>query len=192
MLYAYGEVVMMRIGDVVKPRELAVVAGGTVRVPAGDRLTHLQFRRFAGCPVCNLHLRSIVRRHDEIEAAGVREVVFFHSPEAQLRAYAPELPFVLVADPEKRFYREFGVQSGRRALLAPRAWPAIVRGIVTGLAHRDSLPAMRQDHGRLGLPADFLLAGDGRVLALKYGTHAYDQWSVDDLLDLARRGTRVP
>jgi hypothetical protein len=36
-----------------------------------------------------------------------------------------------------------------------------------------------------GLPADFLIAGDGRVLARKYGAHAYDQWSVDDLLGLA-------
>jgi hypothetical protein len=33
----------------------------------------------------------------------------------------------------------------------------------------------------LGLPADFLIGTDGRVLALKYGTDAYDQWSVDEL-----------
>jgi hypothetical protein len=30
-----------------------------------------------------------------------------------------------------------------------------------------------------------LLDPAGRVLACKYGTHAYDQWSVDELLDLA-------
>jgi hypothetical protein len=34
----------------------------------------------------------------------------------------------------------------------------------------------------LGLPADFLIASDGRVLACKYGAHAYDQWSVDEIL----------
>jgi hypothetical protein len=32
------------------------------------------------------------------------------------------------------------------------------------------------------LPADFLIAPDGTVIAKKYGTHAYDQWSVDELL----------
>ena len=26
---------------------------------------------------------------------------------------------------------------------------------------------------------------DGSVAAVKYGVHAYDQWSVDELLDLA-------
>jgi hypothetical protein len=38
------------------------------------------------------------------------------------------------------------------------------------------------------LPADFLISRDGRVLARKYGAHAYDQWSVDELLTLAREG----
>jgi len=36
------------------------------------------------------------------------------------------------------------------------------------------------------LPADFLIARDGRVLACKYGTHAVDHWSVDEVVALAR------
>ncbi|EUA90004.1 putative alkyl hydroperoxide reductase/ Thiol specific antioxidant/ Mal allergen [Mycobacterium ulcerans str. Harvey] len=36
----------------------------------------------------------------------------------------------------------------------------------------------------MGLPADFLIGSDGRVLATKYGNHADDQWSVDEPLDL--------
>ena len=34
--------------------------------------------------------------------------------------------------------------------------------------------------------ADFLIAADGQVLACKYGVHADDQWSVDELLRLVR------
>ncbi|MBW8707046.1 hypothetical protein MBT84_46190 [Streptomyces sp. MBT84] len=37
-------------------------------------------RCFAGCPVCDLHLHSVARRHPEIAAAGIREVVVFYSP----------------------------------------------------------------------------------------------------------------
>ncbi|MGP4014397.1 peroxiredoxin-like family protein [Saccharopolyspora sp. 5N708] len=168
----------------VSDRELVTVTGEHVRVPDPERLVHLQFRRFAGCPICNLHLRSIVQRHDEITAAGIREVVFFHSPADELRAY--ELPFAVIADPGKRYYREFGVESGRRALLHPRTWGAIVRGVALTLVGRYRPPAARQDGGRLGLPADFLIAADGRVLAAKHGTHAYDQWSVDELLSHAQ------
>jgi peroxiredoxin len=177
-------------GQVIAALTLTTAAGVPVAVPDPERLVHLQFRRFAGCPLCNLHLRSIVRRHGEIAAAGVREVVVFHSTAEELRAHTADLPFAVVADPDKRLYVEFGVEAGPRALLNPRVWRRIVQAISRDLAailrRRQPPPALRQPGGRLGLPADFLIAGDGRLVAAKYGSHAYDQWSVDDLLDLAR------
>lgn len=186
---------ILRPGDQVTARELSPVTGPALTVPASDgRLTHLQFRRFAGCPVCNLHLRSVAVRHPEIEAAGMREIAVFHSPTGELRQYADGLPFALIADPDKRLYAEFGVESAPRALLDPRAWLPVLRAILRSTAMlvrgREGLPSRRQPHGRLGLPADFLIAPDGAVLAAKYGEHAYDQWTVDELLDLASRAPR--
>ena len=61
------------------------------------------------------------------------------------------------------------------------------RSVVLIALRREPGPAARQPGGRLGLPADFLIAPDGRTVARKYGRHAYDQWSVDELLDLAGR-----
>ncbi|GAP50404.1 peroxiredoxin-like family protein [Streptomyces azureus] len=179
----------IRSGSTVADRHMVTVSGDLVAVPDSERLVHLQFRRFAGCPVCHLHLRSVVRRHAEIEAAGVREVVVFHSPAEELRRYAADLPFAVVADPDKRLYVEFGVESAPRALLSPRAWGPVVRAVLRGgwevLRGRERLPATSQPGGRLGLPADFLIAPGGRVLAAKYGEHVYDQWPVDELLHLA-------
>ncbi|MER6518305.1 hypothetical protein ACFWHQ_23365 [Streptomyces sp. NPDC060334] len=37
------------------------------------------------------------------------------------------------------------------------------------------------------MPADLPIGPDGRVFAAKYGQHVYDQWTVDELLDLATR-----
>ena len=76
-----------RVGDVFPTLELTATSGQLVTVPdsAGD-VVHLQLRRFAGCPICNLHLRSIVDRHDEIRSRGIREVVVFHSTAAELAA----------------------------------------------------------------------------------------------------------
>jgi hypothetical protein len=48
------------------------------------------------------------------------------------------------------------------------------------------MPPVNPDGGRFGLPADFLISRDGRVLARKYGAHASDQWSVVEILDFAR------
>jgi hypothetical protein len=66
-------------GTVIDSRELMTTSGDTVRIPDPARLTYRQFRRFAGCPICNTHLQSIVARHHEIVAAGISEVVVFHS-----------------------------------------------------------------------------------------------------------------
>ena len=177
-------------GAIVVARQLHTVMGQPVAVPDPERLVHLQFRRFAGCPVCHRHLRSFVQRHDEIEAAGIREVVMFHAPDEELRPYTAEFPFAVVGDPEKRLYAEFGVESSPRALLDPRAWLPIVRAVLHAVWRmvREDRPAPPSSPtgGRLGLPADFLIASDGRVLACHYGEHADDQWSVDDLLRLAR------
>lgn len=179
----------IRPGDVVPARELVALSDVPVAIPDPRQLVHLQFRRFAGCPVCSLHLRSFSRRHQELVGASVREVAVFHSSAKELCAHAGGLPFAVIPDPDKRLYVDFGVESAPRALLDPRAWWPIVRAVlfsvVAILRRRGRPPALVPSGGRFGLPADFLIAQDGRVLACKYGEYVDDQWSVDDVLHLA-------
>jgi len=178
------------VGDRVAAHALLDAFGKLVAVPDRSRVTHLQFRRFAGCPVCNLHLRSFVRRIGEIDAAGVQEVVVFHSTPEEMRQYEADLPFAVIGDAEKKLYREFGVESAPRALSDPRVYGAIAKAVAFALAEtvrQRRIVANADPHGgRLGLPADLLVAPDGRVMAAKYGEHADDQWSVDEMLALAR------
>jgi peroxiredoxin len=180
----------VQVGAVLEPRELVTIHSECVRIPDQHQLIHLHFRRFAGCPVCNLHVHSIVQRHGEIEAASIREVVVFHSTAEELLRHARDLPFAVIADPGKQLYAEFGVGSAARALLDPRAWPAIVGGVLRSIGailyRRQAIPSLNPRGGRFGLPADFLIASDGCVLVAKYGSHADDQWSVDELLALSR------
>ena len=176
-------------GASVPARELTSIAGEVVHVPDAGRLIHLQLRRFAGCPVCNLHLQSIVRRHDDIVAAGIREVVVFHSSAGELRRHAMGLPFAVVADPDKVLYAEFGAEASHRVVFDPRVWLPILRGVARSLwrivRRQGRAPSLTPHGGRFGLPADILIDCDGTVVASKYGEHAYDQWSVDELLDIA-------
>ena len=176
-------------GTVAEPRELTTIHFGRVRIPDSRALVHLQFRRFAGCPVCDLHLHSVAQRHSELEAASVLEIVVFHSSADDLLRFAENLPFAVVADPGKSLYREFGVEYSISALANPRAWIPILRGVFRSfhaiVRNRQRVPSMNPAGGRFGLPADFLIAPNGQVLACKYGSHAYDQWSVDEVLGLA-------
>jgi peroxiredoxin len=178
------------LGDQFPQLTLTGIAEEAIAIPDREgALTHLQFRRFAGCPICNLHLRSISARLDEITAAGIREVIVFHSSPDELRKYENDLPFSVVADPDRKLYRRFGVEASARAILNPGAWRALPKGWWYAvrsaiIKHQAPMPA-NPTNGNLGLPADMLIDADGRVVAVKYGKHAYDQWSVDELLACA-------
>jgi peroxiredoxin len=183
-----------RVGDVFPTLELTATSGQRVTIPdPGGDYVHLQLRRFAGCPICSLHLRSIVTRHDEIRSRGIQEVVVFHSTAAELAKHEAELPFPLIADPERELYRRLGVERRLSSLLRLRALRAAVAGETTAFGKHSTkagaLGPVNPTGGRLGLPADFLIAPDGRISALKYGRHAYDQWTVDELLDHAGRAS---
>ena len=169
----------MKAGDVFPTKTFRAVSGKELNVPDEGLLTHLQFRRFVGCPICNTHIGQMIKRAEEIKSAGIQEVIFFHSKGEEMRPLQEGLPFDLVADAEKVYYREFGVEASLAYFMNPRTIAAAVRGILRGNL------TLKMTGGPLGLPAEFLIEPDGRVRAAKYGRHAYDQWSVDELLALA-------
>jgi peroxiredoxin len=180
------------VGDTFRTLELTASSGQRVTIPDPDGdYVHLQLRRFAGCPICNLHLRTIVTRHDEIRSHGIREVVVFHSTAKELAKHEAELPFPLIPDPKRQLYQRFGVERGAGSLLSGRALRAAMIGEVAAFGSstpkRGVLGPVKPTGGRFGLPADLLIAPDGRVAAVKYGQHAYDQWTVDELLEHAHR-----
>lgn len=171
------------VGDLVEHHVIETIQSSHIEIPHQEHLTHLQFRRFAGCPFCSLHLHSFMARRDEVATAGIRGVVVFYSSAAALSPYFGNAPFAVIADPKKKLYVEFGIEPDWRAILNSRVVLPALRGVLTkGLR----LPRIWKGENPLGLPGDFLIASNGRVLACKYGGHAYDQWSVDELLKLAR------
>lgn len=172
----------MHAGDHFPDRRLHSVWDRAVTIPDPALLVHLQFRRYAGCPVCSLHLREFTRRRGELAAVGVKEVIVFHATPETLRAHHADLPFDLVADPERQLYREFGLEPSWLSVLHPAAWWPAIRGT---FARGVTLPDSRA--GALGLPGDLLIAPDGRVAASHYGQHADNQWSFDEVLALAAR-----
>jgi peroxiredoxin len=170
----------LRIGDTVAPLTLETLCHGALQVPSGG-LIHLQFRRFAGCPVCNLHLRSFAKAKGQLDSANIQTVAFFHSSADTMRPYHTDLPFPVVPDPERRWYQRFGVERSTLAV----AHPKVMWSAMKGLLLAPSSP-FQGEGGQSGLPADFLLGPGGKLLNVHYGRHADDQWEVEDVVDLAR------
>src|SRR5438093_11761731 len=166
-------------GDTVPARTLESVTGGPIKLPDPNRLVHLQFRRFVDCPICNTHIAEMRWRAREIEAAGIKEVIVFHSSAMSIRSYQKDVPFVLVGDPKKALYKEFGVESSL-GFISRKSLGAALRGVAHGHF------GLRLAGGPMGLPGDFVIPPAGQIKAAKYGTHAYDQWSVDELIALAK------
>ena len=177
-------------GDRPPVASVTTVSGEEVDLTKPGGFIHLQLRRFAGCPVCNVHLASFQRRVAELREADVRELVVFHSPAAEVRSYAGDFPFDLIADPDKQLYAAFGTEERKRALLDPRAWGTIARAVAAGLydvvVRGRPMPPLNPPGGRFGQPADILIGPQGRIAAVRYGRHVDDQWSVDELLALVR------
>ncbi len=176
----------LKVGDVIEPRDLETIHGDRLRIPDPEHLVHLEFLRFAGCAVCNLHLRSIARRHDEILAGGVKEVAVFYSTRERMLEFQGSLPFAAVADPERKLYAEFSAnrKASLLVVLSLRSWITIFK---TAARYR-TLKGMgrKKDEDRMGLPSDFLVDRHGRILAVNYGKRVDDHWSADELLELAR------
>src|ERR1051326_8629267 len=140
-----------KAGDVFPNLTLTTSQGKALTVPVpGARFTHVQFRRWTGCPICNTHIAALRRNAHRI------------------------------ASPGKRYYRELGVEQSWAYAMHPRVlWAAL-----KGMGSRFNLA---MTGGPTGLPAEFLIAADGLIKAVKYGRHAFDQWSVEELLELANQ-----
>jgi hypothetical protein len=98
----------------------------------------------------------------------------------EMRKYQDNLPFATVADPTMKLYRQFGVEKSWLASMHLKALWSAFKGILLGKM------GLKAENGIFGLPADILLDQMGVVIAVKYGSHADDQWEVSELLEKAR------
>jgi len=167
-------------GEIIEHQSLKSTRGTPVEIPNPNGLTHLQFRRFVGCPVCNLHMHEFFNRNNDLVNHGIQEVVVFQSSIKAVSERLMEAPFPLIADSAKVLYKAFGVETSVAAMMNPKMLPATIKGM---WHYGVKLP--ENYHAAFNLPAEFLIDSSGKVLASKYGSNYDDQWDVDELIQLA-------
>jgi peroxiredoxin len=143
----------------------------------------LKFYRFATCPVCNLHMHQFIQEHDQVAAAGLTTVVFYHSPADKLAGAQREAaPFDLVPDPKKRTFRDYGVETGLRGFVSPAVMRDYARAMLAGYP-----PGLfTSDGGMIGNPADFIVDASGRIAMARYGKHYADSLDAQDVVRVWR------
>jgi peroxiredoxin Q/BCP len=143
----------------------------------------LKFYRFATCPVCNWHMKAFIHDYGALEQLGLETIVFFHSPGEKVhRTHRHVAPFDIVGDPTRRIFTAFGVERSWAGMFSLSVWGTYVRAMAAGFG-----PGMlTADGGMDGLPADFIIDGDGRIAYAHYGSSYVDALDVPRVLAICR------
>lgn len=114
---------------------VTIGSGDTVAGISEKQPVMLVFLRHFGCSFCREAIDDIARRRDTIESQGVRIVMVHMAPNRQVaekffRRFKL-FPIDHISDPEKRFYRAFGLTKGNpKQLFGLMNW---IRGFESGV-----------------------------------------------------------
>jgi len=135
----------------------------------------LSFYRYASCPFCNLRISFLIGLNQELNLENQILSVFQSDVDDMKQFVVNQQPdFPLIADPEKVYYKKFGVESG---------WYAYLKG---ALKVKTMLQAFKKGffiHHSYGekntIPADFLVDENGKIIFSYYGKDISDHLDID-------------
>lgn len=139
----------------------------------------IKFHRFSGCPVAQCQIDEYISRQNELNAAGVKTIVFMHNSKDKIVPRYQEVKgLYIIADKQKKFYQIFGAQFLISKMFSLSSWMATFKSFVKGY-----YPLLNRFQGSLvGVPSDFLINEKGVIVDMHYGTHFGDSWSVTEVL----------
>ncbi|MDQ0196873.1 redoxin domain-containing protein [Paenibacillus wynnii] len=131
----------------------------------------VSFYRFASCPFCNLRIQRILGNYSKFEEQGLRMISFWQSPANSILEHVGQqhLPFPMIPDPEKNFYRLYHVENSWIGALKVMREPGLVMKALKGRFN-----PLEADGDMNQLPADFLLNPDLTIHTAYYGEHIGD------------------
>lgn len=142
----------------------------------------LIFYRYAGCPLCNLHIMSLTLRREIVEDKGLKVVAVFESePEdfTRVTRIPPKQTFHLLADPKKKVYELYGTESRLSGLASPKAGLSLLKAFGAGFKQGK----ISGDIGQI--PASFLINPEGIIETIHYGRHVDDHIPWQTVSDFA-------
>ncbi|MDP3387938.1 MAG: redoxin domain-containing protein [Eubacteriales bacterium] len=136
----------------------------------------LSFYRYASCPLCNLRVSELIGQDTYFKEKGLVLLAIFQSPKDRILEYVGKqnTPFPIIADPEQRLYKLYGVEvSGLgliRALFKPGKFKeALNKGFHTGT----------MEGPKTRIPADFIIGENGIILKAYYGKDIGDHMPIE-------------
>ncbi len=142
------------------------------------RKVMLSFYRYAACPLCNMRVNAMTRRHAEWAAQGLELLAVFQSSAEEIGRYVgrQDAPFPIIPDAPMTHYRRFGVEkSWGGFFMASLKLDVVIKAIMRGYFPTSFSGPLNR------LPADFLIDENGRLVRCYYGTDAADHLPVEEI-----------
>lgn len=144
---------------------------------AGKKLM-LSFYRYASCPYCNLRVSRLINYYPQFHEKGLYMLAFFQSPKESIlgRVGKQNAPFPIIADPERKIYRKYGVGSSWKGFF--KALFRISTNVET--IKKGHLPGKMEGEKAL-IPADFLIGPDLIIKKAYYGKDITDHLPIKEI-----------
>lgn len=167
-------------GDNAPPFKIISLSGKEVECQLADKWIFLSFHRFAACPFCVLRTHELIKAYATFLENNIEIISIWPSSINNMRKFigSSNAPFPLIADPEKRIYKKYGVtKSSILASLKLLMRPGLV---LNTLKH--TYKNMDIDSEADLLPAEFLITPQGKVAIAYYGQHYGDHLPIQEII----------
>ena len=143
----------------------------------------LAFYRYASCPLCNLHIHSIINRFDEVKNAGLVFLPVFQSPPSEVAKYTGKeenLQFKIICDPEQAIYKLYNVGKSYSGFFSFSVMSKIMKAMGQGF-----MPGKMQ--GEISrLPSEFIVDKDFNIIYRYDGKDIGDHPDIDLILEKSK------
>ncbi len=144
----------------------------------------LSFYRYVGCPFCNLRFGQVLQNYQKYSDAGLRFISVFESTPAYVLEYVTRRkpPMPVIADPQAELYTLYGLK---------RAWLGVLLAMLNVPRMMQALTVkekvfQQRDAPLNRMPADFLIAANGRLEIIYYGRDMSDHLPFSQLNQVLR------
>lgn len=147
-----------------------------------NKKVYLAFMRFAGCPVCNLRVHSLLKQADAFKEKNIEVILIYESSTSTMRLYLEDTtyPFTFVADPGNVLYKNYGVEKSWNKLLT-----SIFKGLLAKVIAGEKLFKKKPKvDGRMNrTEAEFLIDENGQLSIVHYGSFLGDHVPIEKILN---------
>jgi thioredoxin-dependent peroxiredoxin len=164
--------------------ELKSVQGETISLSKyKGRNILLAFFRFAGCPVCNFRMHSLMANYAKLQQQNIEIIAVFESGNEVLATYIKDanIPFPVIGGHELSLYKKYGVQKSVLKMMNTMFKKEPKQQMKKGAALFNE-KKYKQDGSMTRMPADFLIDSTGKIQMAHYGKFIGDHISLDEII----------